>query len=151
MFLPRYIQDDLWLELLPIMHVSFLESLEETGTAWRPGNPFALGPHCKDPLLKAARFLWIFLAKIKYLVVVLLAYSRLITMINYDFDQRHRFHGDMTEAKLPFLRIIIKNINFTVQKLIKAVAQNCIKMKGPMQNVIKSTSKYTDRGSFFTN
>ena len=56
-----------------------------------------------------------------------------------------------TETKSPFLRILIKNINsFTVQKLIKAIAQNCTKTKGPMQNVIKSTLKYTDRGSFFT-
>ena len=50
-----------------------------------------------------------------------------------------------TEKKSPFLRILIKNINFfTVKKLIKAIVQNCTKTKGPMQNVIESTLKYTN-------
>ena len=54
-----------------------------------------------------------------------------------------------TETKSPFLRILINNINFfTVKKLIKAIAQNCTKTKGPMQNVIKSTEDHFSRINF---
>ena len=48
----------------------------------------------------------------------------------------------VTETKSPFLRIL------TVKKLIKAIAQNCTKMKGPKQNVIKSTEDHFSRINF---
>ena len=51
--------------------------------------------------------------------------------------------------KIDFLRIFIKDINFfTDQDVIKAIAQNCAKKKGPMNFLIKSPSKFTDWGSF---
>ena len=58
----------------------------------------------------------------------------------------------MTETKLPFLEFSSKNINFfTDQNMIEAIAKNYTKKKGPTKKkLIKSTLKYTDRGSFST-
>ena len=68
-----------------------------------------------------------------------------------NFNRGLRFHGDLTETKLPIFTIFIKNINFfTDQDMIEAIAQNCAKTKAPTKKLIKSTLKYTDRGAFST-
>ena len=68
-----------------------------------------------------------------------------------NFDCGLCFHGDMTETKLPFFTIFVKNNNFfTDQDMIEAIAQNCAKTKAPTKKLIKSTLKYTDRGAFST-
>ena len=61
-----------------------------------------------------------------------------------NFDHGLCFHGDRNKITL------FKNSHqfFTVKKLIKAIAQNCTKTKGPMQNVIKSTEDHFSRINF---
>ena len=58
-----------------------------------------------------------------------------------NFDYGLFSHGDRNKIA-PLKNSHKKYQFFTVKKLIKAIAQNCTKMKGPMQNVIKSTEDH---------
>ena len=64
-----------------------------------------------------------------------------------NFDHGLCFHGDRNKIGL-FKNSHQKYQFFTVKKLIKAIAQNCTKTKGPMQNVIKSTEDHFSRINF---